>query len=87
LALGFNYYAHGRETAPIVIKILKGTRPSDVPVRFAKELELWVNLDTAEKIGFSSSSLLDTCREFANKLRKEGVEVDIKTDIETIEGK
>jgi len=56
-------------------------------VRFAKELELWVNLDTAEKIGFSSSSLLDTCREFANKLRKEGVEVDIKTDIETIEGK
>ena len=83
LALGFNYYAHGRETAPIVIKILNGTKPSDIPVRFAKELELWVNLDTAEKIGFSSSFLLDTCKEFADKLRKEGVRVDIKT----IEGK
>jgi len=78
LALGFNYYAHGRETAPIAIEILKGAKPSDIPVKFAKELELWVNLKTAKEIGFSSSSLLDACKEFAEKLKEEGGKVDIK---------
>jgi len=78
LALGFNYYAHGRETAPIAVEILKGAKPSDIPVKFAKELELWVNLKTAKEIGFSSSSLLDACKEFAEKLKEEGGKVDIK---------
>ena len=78
LALGFNYYAHGRETAPIAIKILKGTDPSDIPVKFATELELWVNLKTAKEIGFSTSSLIDTCKEFADKLKEEGGKVEIK---------
>ncbi|MEA3485136.1 MAG: ABC transporter substrate-binding protein [Candidatus Aerophobetes bacterium] len=78
LALGFDYYDHGRETAPIAIKVLKGTKPSDIPVKFAKELELWVNLNIATQIGFPPSSLLDTCKAFAGELKGEGVKVDVK---------
>jgi len=78
LALGFNYYAHGRETAPIAIKVLKGTNPSDIPVKFATELELWVNLKIAKEIGFSTSSLTDACEKFADKLKEEGGKVEIK---------
>jgi len=39
---------------------------------------MWVNLKTAKEIGFSTSSLIDTCKEFADKLKEEGGKVEIK---------
>ena len=78
VALGFNYYQHGRQTAPIVIKILEGTKPTDIPVEFAKNVLLAVNLDTAKEINISESSLLNAVKAFKEKLEKEG-EVEFST--------
>ena len=78
VALGFNYYQHGQQTAPIVIKILKGAKPADIPVEFAKNVELALNLDIAKQIGMSESSLLSTLEAFKAKLEKEG-QVEFKT--------
>lgn len=72
VALGFDYYQHGQQTAPIVIKILEGTKPTDIPVEFAKNVQLAVNLDTAKEIGMSEHSLLSTIGRFWGKLAKEG---------------
>lgn len=72
VALGFNYYQHGQQTAPIVIKILEGTKPTDIPVEFAKNVQLAVNLDTAKEIGMSESSLLSALEAFKAKLEKDG---------------
>ena len=71
-ALGFDYYQHGQQTAPIVIKILEGTKPTDIPVEFAKNVQVAVNLDTAKEIGMSESSLLGAIGRFWGKLAKEG---------------
>jgi len=78
VALGFNYYQHGQQTAPIVIKILEGAKPTDIPVEFAKNVELALNLDIAKQIGMSESSLLSALEAFKAKLEKEG-EVEFKT--------
>lgn len=72
VALGFDYYQHGQQTAPIVIKILEGTKPTDIPVEFAKNVQLAVNLDTAKEIGMSESRLLEAIGRFWGKLAKEG---------------
>ncbi len=76
-AIGFDYYQHGQQTAPIVIKILEGAKPTDIPVEFAKNVQLAVNLDTAKEIGMSESSLLSALEAFKVKLEKEG-EVEFK---------
>jgi putative ABC transport system substrate-binding protein len=78
VALGFNYYQHGQQTAPIVIKILEGAKPTDIPVEFAKNVELAVNLNTVKEICMSESLLLSALETFKVKLEKEG-EVEFKT--------
>jgi len=78
VALGFNYYQHGRQTAPIAVKILKGTKPSDIPVEFAKNVELWVNIKTAREIHTSIASLLNAVLAFAKDMEKAGGKVEIK---------
>ncbi|MEA1963784.1 MAG: ABC transporter substrate-binding protein [Candidatus Aerophobetes bacterium] len=77
-ALGFNYYQHGRQTAPIVIKILKGKKPTEIPVEFAKNLELHINMDIVMEIGISPSSFVDSISLFAKKIEKEGGKVKVK---------
>lgn len=49
---GFDYYDHGRMTGEVVLKILQGTPPSEIPVQYQKGTQLWLNLDMAERIGF-----------------------------------
>ena len=44
---GPGLYAQGVQAAGIVVKILQGTRPQDLPVESADDLALAVNLETA----------------------------------------
>ena len=50
---GPDYYAQGVQAASLVAKILRGTRPSDLPVEGAEKIDLAVNLKTAELLGLS----------------------------------
>lgn len=50
-ALGFNYYDIGRQTGQVVLRVLKGEKPGDIPVRIAKGTDLFVNPAAAKKMG------------------------------------
>jgi putative ABC transport system substrate-binding protein len=57
---GLDYFRHGLMTGEqIVLKILAGTSPSEIPILYPKglqEFEVWFNLDVAEEIGFVFSA-------------------------------
>lgn len=78
-ALGFDYYLHGRQTADIVARILKGEKPGDIPVEFAKKLTLALNLKTVETLGLSMEELEKKLNGFVEEMKKEGVEVTLST--------
>lgn len=48
---GINYTVLGQETAKIVIDILKGKKPSEIPVKTMDDMDIYVNKATAEAIG------------------------------------
>ncbi|PCK82519.1 ABC transporter substrate-binding protein [Rhizobium sophoriradicis] len=50
-ALGFNYYDVGKQTGEIVVRVLKGENPGDVPVKTAAGSDLVVNKAAAAKMG------------------------------------
>lgn len=50
-ALGFNYYDVGKQTGDVVVRILKGENPGDIPVKVAAGTDLVVNKSAAEKMG------------------------------------
>lgn len=53
-ALGFDYYAMGRATGRLALRILAGEKTSDIPASLSTDpadFELVVNKDTAAKIG------------------------------------
>ncbi len=49
---GFDYYDHGRMTGQVVLQVLKGTSPADIPVQYQKGTQIWLNLDMAAEMGF-----------------------------------
>lgn len=56
MASGFNYYKAGRATGEIVVQILKGAKPSEIPVRFMtkpEDSDLLFDLDAAANCGIS----------------------------------
>jgi len=53
IAYGPNYSDQFRRTAEIVDKILRGTRPGDIPVEQPTKFELAVNLKTAKALGLT----------------------------------
>lgn len=56
IASGFNYYKAGRATGEMVLQILNGKKPSEMPVRFMTEPEdfdLLFDLDEAKKCGIT----------------------------------
>ncbi|MDR6755618.1 putative ABC transport system substrate-binding protein [Mycoplana sp. BE70] len=50
-ALGFNYKDVGRQTGEVVVRILKGENPGDIPVKVAAGTDLVVNKGAAAKMG------------------------------------
>jgi putative tryptophan/tyrosine transport system substrate-binding protein len=50
-ALGFNYYDVGRQTGKIVLRVLKGEKPGDIPVEGVQITELFVNPGAAAQMG------------------------------------
>ena len=51
MAYGPGYSTEGRDGARYVDKILKGTKPADLPVEQPTKFELVINLKTAKRIG------------------------------------
>lgn len=52
-ALGFNYFDVGKQTGDVVVRVLKGEAPGDIPVRVAAGTDLVINKTAAEKIGLT----------------------------------
>ena len=50
-ALGFNYKDVGRQTGQIVVRVLNGEKPGDIPVEGIKITELAVNPKAAASMG------------------------------------
>lgn len=50
-ALGYNYYEVGRQTGKLVLQVLNGQKPGDLPVESAKRIELYINLRSAQAMG------------------------------------
>jgi putative ABC transport system substrate-binding protein len=53
ISYGTNLGERFRRTAYFVDKILKGTKPADLPIEFPTKLELVINLTTAKAIGLT----------------------------------
>ncbi len=54
--ISFDYYDMGRQTGNMVIRVLEGTRPGDLPVEFVKDLRLIVNPIAASDMGIELPS-------------------------------
>ncbi|CAO3446265.1 ABC transporter, substrate-binding protein (cluster 15, trp?) [Azospirillum argentinense] len=50
-SIGFDYRQVGRQTGEAVVRILKGEKPGEVPVTFAKGTDLFVNPKSAAAMG------------------------------------
>ena len=51
VSYGVNYAENFRRASTYVVKILKGTKPADLPVEFPSKLELIINLKAAKALG------------------------------------
>jgi putative tryptophan/tyrosine transport system substrate-binding protein len=55
-AWGFDYYKMGKATGRLVLRILKGEKPADIPTIYmtdASDVDLLVNLDEAKQLGLT----------------------------------
>jgi len=56
IAWGFDYYKMGRATGGMIVEILHGKKPEQMPTRFMtkpSDIDLLINLDVAKKIGLT----------------------------------
>jgi len=56
MASGFNYYKAGRATGEMVVEILRGAKPADMPIRFMTEpsdSDLLIDVDAAALCGIT----------------------------------
>lgn len=59
----FSYYDIGRQTGAMVVKVIRGSRPGDLPVEYAENLQLHINPEAATAMGVT---LPDTVTARAN---------------------
>jgi putative ABC transport system substrate-binding protein len=66
---GINYVVLGKETGKMADEILKGKNPGEMPVRTMTDMDIYVNLDTAEAIGITipEDVLKEAAQVFQNK--------------------
>ena len=57
-ALGFDYYDVGRQTGRMVVEVLNGKAPGDMPVQGIDKTELYVNPQAAKNMGIELSAEL-----------------------------
>ena len=53
MSYGPNFSDQFRRTAEIVDKILRGTKPGDIPVEQPTKFEMFINLKTAKALGLT----------------------------------
>lgn len=53
VAYGVDHENQGRQAARLVVRILRGTRPEDLPVEDSTKFELAINLKTAKALGLT----------------------------------
>lgn len=53
VAGGFDYYASGLLTGKLIQEIIEGKSPADIGTVFLEDLELYINMDTAEMFGIT----------------------------------
>jgi len=71
-AWGFDYYKMGRATGKLIVEILKGKKPEQIPTRFmtkTSDVDLMINLDVARKLGLTVPNDLV---KHANTVRENG---------------
>lgn len=56
ISAGLDYYQLGRETGLMAIELIKGTKPSDLPIATQINPMIVVNTDTAKKLGITIPS-------------------------------
>lgn len=50
---GINYEILGKETAKMAIEVLNGKNPGDIPVKLMTDMDIYINQDTASKLGIN----------------------------------
>jgi putative tryptophan/tyrosine transport system substrate-binding protein len=50
---GIDYYKLGLQTGALAVEVLKGKKPSEMPVSTLEDTELVINIDTAKKLGIT----------------------------------
>jgi putative ABC transport system substrate-binding protein len=61
-ALAYNRYEMGRQTAVVVMQLLQGKHPEDIPVVQETPKEVVLNMKTLEKLQLAEPVLADTVR-------------------------
>jgi len=56
--VGTSFYALGRIAGQCALRIIKGVKPSEIPVAFAKGFEIYLNQKSADEIGLKFSEEL-----------------------------
>ncbi|MBO8436621.1 MAG: ABC transporter substrate-binding protein [Spirochaetes bacterium] len=74
MAGGFDYYQSGRLTGEVVKRILDGEDPAQIGTLYLENLEIYVNLDTAEKLGIT---IPESLMAQASYIIKDGAEIEI----------